>query len=244
MRCFYSDTFVLPLPEGHRFPMAKYSGLRERLLRRRHRRRRRSARGAAGVAGTICGSCTRAEYLQAVEHGTLPREAQRRSAFRGRRRWSSARGDRSAQRLRLPRAALQDGCAANLAGGTHHAFADRGEGYCVFNDVAVASASCSVTPASGAIAIVDCDVHQGNGTAAIFAGDADVFTFSLHGAKKLPVQQGSAATSTSSWRMAPAMSRIWRILHIHWTWSFERIGRRSSSIWPAPIRTKAIGWAG
>jgi len=84
------------------------------------------------------------------------------------------------------RAALQDGFAANLAGGTHHAYPDHGEGYCVFNDVAVAARVLQFEQRVQRVVILDLDVHQGNGTAAIFAGDPSVFTFSVHGAKNFP----------------------------------------------------------
>jgi len=86
-------------------------------------------------------------------------------------------------------AALDEGVAANLAGGTHHAFADRGEGFCVFNDVAVAARMLQRDELSRRIAIIDLDVHQGNGTAAIFNGDASVFTFSMHGDKNFPFKK-------------------------------------------------------
>jgi len=188
MECFYSDTFVLPLPEGHRFPMAKYSGLRERLLRDR----------IVSVADLHEAPLAEwldlrlvhtTEYLENVERGTLPREAQRRIGFP----WSPQMVQRARRSvgatLAAARAALQDGCAANLAGGTHHAFADRGEGYCVFNDVAVATRVLQRDTKIRRIAIVDCDVHQGNGTAAIFTGDPDVFTFSMHGARNYPFRK-------------------------------------------------------
>jgi len=87
------------------------------------------------------------------------------------------------------RAALDDGVAANLAGGTHHAFADRGEGFCVFNDVAVGVRVLQRNGHANRIAIVDLDVHQGNGTAAIFSGDPSVFTFSMHGDKNYPFKK-------------------------------------------------------
>jgi acetoin utilization deacetylase AcuC-like enzyme len=87
------------------------------------------------------------------------------------------------------RAALEDGAAANLAGGTHHAFPDRGEGFCVFNDVAVACRVLMRDSRAQRIAVVDCDVHQGNGTAAIFGGDDSVFTFSMHGAHNFPFRK-------------------------------------------------------
>jgi acetoin utilization deacetylase AcuC-like enzyme len=84
------------------------------------------------------------------------------------------------------RAALRDGTAANLAGGTHHAFRDRGEGFCVFNDSAIAARTLQAEGAVERVVIIDCDVHQGNGTAAIFRDDRSVFTFSIHGANNFP----------------------------------------------------------
>ena len=108
------------------------------------------------------------------------------SAFRGRCRWSSGHDDRSGGTIDAARAALQDGVSANLAGGTHHAFRDRGEGYCVFNDVAVAATTMLETGRVRQVAVIDLDVHQGNGTAAIFEHDPRVFTCSLHGAANFP----------------------------------------------------------
>jgi len=188
MRCFYSDTFVLPLPEGHRFPMAKYSGLRERLIRD----------GIVSLADLHEAPQASwddlrlvhtADYLSAIELGTLPREAQRRIGFP----WSPQMVERARRSvgatLAATRAAIEAGAAANLAGGTHHAFADRGEGYCVFNDVAVASRVLQRDAGVQRIAIIDCDVHQGNGTAAIFASDRDVFAFSIHGARNYPFRK-------------------------------------------------------
>lgn len=188
VHCFYSDTFVLPLPEGHRFPMAKYSGLRERLLAEQI------------VAAADLHEAPRASwddirlvhtsaYTLAVEQGTLPREAQRRIGFP----WSPQMVERARRSvgatLAATRSALDNGVAANLAGGTHHAFADRGEGFCVFNDVAVATRVLQRDHHVQRIAVVDCDVHQGNGTAAIFHGDGSVFTLSLHGASNYPFKK-------------------------------------------------------
>lgn len=188
MKAFYSDTFVLPLPDGHRFPMAKYARLRERLL----------AEGivdpsdlheAPAADWEVLRLVHTAEYLDAVATGTLPREIQRRIGFP----WSPHMVERARRSVgatvAATSAALSDGIAANLAGGTHHAFADRGEGYCVFNDVAVAARLLRHHGLARRIAVIDCDVHQGNGTAAIFAGDADVFTVSLHGAKNFPFKK-------------------------------------------------------
>src|SRR5918994_7562243 len=137
MRCYYSDTFVLPLPEGHRFPMAKYSGLRRKLLAERIVSSDDLHEAPQARWGDIHLVHT-SEYTKAVAEGTLSREAQRRIGFP----WSPQMVERARRSVgatvAASAAALQDGCAANLAGGTHHAFADRGEGYCVFNDVAVA----------------------------------------------------------------------------------------------------------
>ena len=188
MRAFYSDHFVLPLPNGHKFPMAKYSRLRERLL----------AEGI--VAPDDLHEAPLAlieelqlvhapEYVEAVVTGTVPHEIQRRIGFP----WSPQMVERSRRSvgatIAAAHAALDDGVAANLAGGTHHAFADRGEGFCVFNDVAIAARVLQQHRLARRIAIVDLDVHQGNGTAAIFGGDPSVFTFSMHGDKNFPFKK-------------------------------------------------------
>ena len=170
MRAYYSDTFVLPLPETHRFPMAKYRLLRERLL-------------AEGVLAAddlhlpeaIGWDALRLahdpEYVHAIATGTLPAEKQRRIGFP----WSADMVERSRRSvgatLAAARAARVEAVAANLAGGTHHAFSGQGGGYCVFNDVAVAARVLLREGGLRRVAIVDCDVHQGDGTAAIFAAD-------------------------------------------------------------------------
>jgi acetoin utilization deacetylase AcuC-like enzyme len=188
MRAFYSDTFVLPLPEGHRFPMAKYARLRERLLEcavvQPADLREAPAAGWDDLRLVHTGS-----YVDAVASGTLSPEIERRIGFP----WSAHMVERARRSVGATIAAtttaIVDGCAANLAGGTHHAFADHGEGYCVFNDVAVAARVLQRDRALRRILVIDCDVHQGNGTAAIFAGDDDVFTVSLHGAKNFPFRK-------------------------------------------------------
>jgi acetoin utilization deacetylase AcuC-like enzyme len=188
VKCFYSDTFVLPLPEGHRFPMAKYSGLREKLLSDGI-----VAPGDLHEAPQASWDDLRlvhtAAYVRAIEEGTLSPEIQRGIGFP----WSPQMVERARRSvgatLAATRAALADGCSANLAGGTHHAFADRGEGFCVFNDVAVATRVVQRDRAVRRVAVIDCDVHQGNGTARIFRDDADVFTFSMHGAKNYPFRK-------------------------------------------------------
>lgn len=188
MRAFYSDHFVLPLPEGHKFPMAKYAKLRERII-------------AEGIIAP--GDLTEAPvaswhdirlvhdpaYVDAVSNGTVARDIQRRIGFP----WSLQMVERARRSvgatIAAAHVALDEGVAANLAGGTHHAFADRGEGFCVFNDVAVAARVLQHAGLARQVAIVDLDVHQGNGTAAIFRTDPSVFTFSMHGEKNFPFKK-------------------------------------------------------
>lgn len=129
------------------------------------------------------------EYVAAVTNGSLDPAAVRRIGFP----WSPELVERSKRStgasISAARAALRDGAAANLAGGTHHAFPDRGEGFCVFNDVAVAARAVQAEGTVDRVAVVDLDVHQGNGTAAIFRDDASVFTFSVHGENNYPFRK-------------------------------------------------------
>jgi acetoin utilization deacetylase AcuC-like enzyme len=126
------------------------------------------------------------EYLAKVTDGRLSKREVRRIGLP----WSPQLVERSRRSVGCTiaacRSALREGLAVNLAGGTHHAYPDHGEGYCVFNDVAVATRAMQAEGRSRRTVILDCDVHQGNGTAAIFAGDPAVFTFSIHGAKNFP----------------------------------------------------------
>ena len=194
MLAFYTDRFVLPLPEGHRFPMVKYRRVRERCLEEGILAPDDLSEPPAASWDEL-GLVHEPGYLAAVRDGALPPLAQRRIGFP----WSREMVERSrrsagatiaAARVALAEAASRGwGVAANLAGGTHHAYPDHGEGFCVFNDAAVAV---RVLQREGAIAravIVDCDVHQGNGTAAIFACDPSAFTFSIHGARNFPFRK-------------------------------------------------------
>ncbi|MEZ5705828.1 MAG: histone deacetylase [Burkholderiaceae bacterium] len=194
MQAFYADSFVLPLPPGHRFPMAKYRHLRERLAVEVPQVRFEQARAATD--GELALVHTPA-YVAAVTGGGLSAAAQREIGFP----WSLAMAERARRSvgatLQAARAVMAgEGLAANLAGGTHHAYADKGSGFCVFNDVAVAARLMQVEHARRArkgaplrVAVIDLDVHQGNGTARIFAGDETVFTLSLHGAKNFPFRK-------------------------------------------------------
>lgn len=188
MNAYYSDEFVLPLPAYHTFPLAKYARLRERLTAERVLGAGR-LRVAPAASWEDLALVHGADYLHAVRHGTLPPDEQRRVGFP----WSADMVERSRRSVGATVAAsasaLDEGVAVNLAGGTHHAFPDRGEGYCVFNDVAVAARLLLRDRGVRRIAIIDCDVHQGNGTAAIFRGDPSVFTFSMHGANNFPLRK-------------------------------------------------------
>ena len=125
-------------------------------------------------------------YVERVFTGQMSEKEMRRIGFP----WTPQLVERARRSvggtIAACRAALQEGASANLAGGTHHAYAEHGEGYCVFNDVAVAARAMQVEGGARRVVIVDCDVHQGNGTAAILAGDPSIFTFSIHGDKNFP----------------------------------------------------------
>lgn len=191
MQAFYADQFVLPLPPGHRFPMPKYRMLRERLEGLAGLEMRQAP---AASDGELALAHTPA-YVSAVADGTLSAAQQREIGFP----WSEAMVARARRSvgatIAAARAALVGGLATNLAGGTHHASADKGAGYCVFNDVAVAARLMQAEwhrarhASLLRIAVIDLDVHQGNGTAAIFADDDSVFTLSLHGAKNFPFRK-------------------------------------------------------
>ncbi len=185
MKVFYSDRFVLPLPEGHRFPMVKYSRLLERVAATDICAPGELRAPRAVSNKEILRSHERG-YLRRVVAGTLTEKEVRRIGFP----WSEKMVERSRRAsggtLGACHAALEDGFAANLAGGTHHAFADRGEGYCIFNDSAIAARAVQAGGLVERVVVVDTDVHQGNGTAAILHGDPSVFTFSIHGAKNFP----------------------------------------------------------
>ena len=188
MRLYYTDHFELPLPDGHRFPMSKYRRLRHAIATdERHRRDALIVPPAA--TDEQLGLAHDRDYIEAVKSGTLSPSAQRRIGFP----WSSGMVERSRRSvgatLAAARAAMTDGVAANLAGGTHHATAGVGEGYCVFNDAAVAIRTLQHEGVIARAVVIDLDVHQGNGTASIFDGDATTWTLSMHGAKNFPLRK-------------------------------------------------------
>jgi acetoin utilization deacetylase AcuC-like enzyme len=186
VKAFASDRFVLPLPPGHRFPMDKYARLRERVRQE-----------LPGV--TLCEAPAAAEaslllahdenYVRRVVTGALSTAEQRAIGFP----WSTEMVERSRRSvgatLAACNAAAVDGVAANLAGGTHHAQRDRGQGFCVFNDVAIAALARCRGDAAARVALIDLDVHQGDGTASILGGEARAFTLSLHGSRNYPARK-------------------------------------------------------
>ncbi len=196
MQAFHSDHFVLPLPEGHSFPMPKYRLLREAVVRSLPDIRISEAAPASDGELALAHEPA---WIQAVIDGSTSALQQREIGFP----WSERMVERSRRSVgatvQAARAALfSEGVAANLAGGTHHAYAHKGSGYCVFNDVAVAARLMQAEwhrrsgPAQRhllRVLVIDLDVHQGNGSAAIFSGDDTVFTLSMHGARNFPFRK-------------------------------------------------------
>jgi acetoin utilization deacetylase AcuC-like enzyme len=193
MRAFYSDQFVLPLPQGHRFPMAKYRLLRDRLSAEMPEVVLEVAPPTSDGELALVHTPS---YIQAVVQGTLSEVQQKEIGFP----WTPAMVERSRRSagatVMAARTALfgAQGVAANLAGGTHHAYADKGSGFCVFNDAAVATRLMQAEWGRShkkplKVAIIDLDVHQGNGTARIFERDDQVFTLSMHGARNFPFEK-------------------------------------------------------
>jgi acetoin utilization deacetylase AcuC-like enzyme len=191
MKIYYHDQFVLPLPDGHRFPMPKYVLLRQRVVEAGLVSAENMLVGPAASREALRRAHT-AEYVHRVEAGELTEKEIRRIGFP----WSPQLFERSRRSvgstIAACRTALSEGLGINLAGGTHHAGPDFGQGFCVFNDSAVAAKAMQAEGLVKRILILDCDVHQGNGTALIFAGDSTVFTYSIHGAKNFPFHKESS----------------------------------------------------
>lgn len=188
MMAFYSDVYVLPLPEGHKFPITKYRLVRDGLV----------ANGivtphefylSEPVSPEVVKLAHAPHYVDAVLHGTVDRMIMRRIGFP----WSPELVIRSftivGGAIASAEEALESGVAGNLAGGTHHALYDAGEGFCVFNDLAVVVQYLFSQGLVRRVAVIDLDVHQGNGTAAILGGRDDVYLFSMHGAKNYPFRK-------------------------------------------------------
>jgi acetoin utilization deacetylase AcuC-like enzyme len=209
VNAYYADQFELPLPLGHRFPMRKYRLLRDWLAQELPKVQLQVAPAATDGQLALCHTPS---YIQSVHTGSIAPERMREIGFP----WSAAMAERARRSVgasvEAARASLglnsnlgssptggrtvakAEGVAANLAGGTHHSYADKGGGFCVFNDLAVTARLMQAEWAHQhtqplKVAIIDLDVHQGNGTASIFKADASVFTLSLHGAKNFPFRK-------------------------------------------------------
>lgn len=188
MRVFYSDHYTIDLPEGHRFPMRKYRMLRHALVEQGIIDESQLSAPALATREDVLLAHT-PRYVDGVLTGTLERLEQRRIGFP----WSPGLVERSLATvggcIASARASLQDGLSGNLAGGTHHAMRDAGEGFCVFNDIAVTTLKFFSEGLVRRVAIVDLDVHQGNGNSDILGGRPDVYILSVHGAKNYPFRK-------------------------------------------------------
>ena len=183
MDAFYSDRFVLPLPAGHRFPMEKYRLLRERIGRTLPEIRLLEPEPLTDEALAVAHS---PDYIRRLVGGDLSRKEMMAIGFP----WSPEMVERSRRSagatVMACRAAFRDGVGINLAGGTHHAYRDRGEGFCCFNDAVVAARLMRREGLAAKCLVIDLDVHQGNGTAAMTRDDSNIFAFSMHGAENYP----------------------------------------------------------
>lgn len=188
MKIFYTDSFAIPLPENHSFPISKYALLRKRII---------NSHLFSPQDFCIPHAATDAEisrthdpiYLRRLHQGQLTAREVRRVGLP----WSPElveRARRSAgATVEACFAALDDGVAVHLGGGTHHAFKDQGQGYCVFNDSVIAVRALQAETQSKRVLILDCDVHQGNGTAVLLQNDSTAFTFSIHGKNNFPYRK-------------------------------------------------------
>src|SRR5688572_32733601 len=185
MQVFYTPSYYADIGDGHIFPIRKFEFVRDRLLAEGTLHPNELVEPSPAAIEQVRLVHTE-DYVTRLCAGSLSAKELRRLGLP----WSESLVRRSfyatGGTIAAARAALVEGYASNLAGGTHHAFADRGEGFCVFNDVAVAIRMLQDERRIRSAAIIDLDVHQGNGTHAIFAGDASVFTYSMHGGRNYP----------------------------------------------------------
>lgn len=188
MKLFYYDQYVFPLPERHRFPADKYRLLRQQAAAHQVVPPEEMLTPSAATTAQL-ERAHAAIYLDQIRQGTLSPAEERRIGLP----WSPQlieRAERSVgATIAACRIALRDGIAATLGGGTHHACHAEGQGYCIFNDTVVAARAMQAEGRVKRVAVIDCDVHQGNGTAQIAAGDPSIFTFSIHGEKNFPFRK-------------------------------------------------------
>jgi acetoin utilization deacetylase AcuC-like enzyme len=188
MDVFYSDHYTLPLPETSRFPMQKYRMLRDYLLQQQILQPSELKQSPLASEKMLRLAHTN-DYIEGMRDGHVSIDIIKRIGFP----WSRDLFDRSCATvggaLAAAQSALRDHISGNLAGGTHHAHADRGEGYCVFNDIAIATRDLKNKNQAQRIAIVDLDVHQGNGNSSILRDEHGVFVFSMHGERNYPFKK-------------------------------------------------------
>jgi acetoin utilization deacetylase AcuC-like enzyme len=188
IKIYTSAQFLFPLPEGHRFSLLKYTLLQEMVV----------VAGLTPEADLLVPQAASDEqillahspsYLDRVKHGQLSPQEIRRIGLP----WSPELVERARRSaggtIAACQAALEDGIAVNLAGGTHHAFRDHGQGYCLFNDSVIAARVLQASGRVQRVVVLDCDVHQGNGTAALAATDPTIFTFSIHSESNFPLHK-------------------------------------------------------
>lgn len=187
-RIFYSPYYYADIGEGHVFPIKKFELVRDKLLAEETLRKEEIVEPQPAAVEDVLLVHTE-DYVSRLIKGELTAKEIRKLGLP----WTQSLVRRSflacSGTVNAARHALSNGVSSNLAGGTHHAFPDRGEGFCVLNDVAVAIRVLQKERLAERFLIVDCDVHQGNGTAFIFQNDAEVFTFSMHGAKNYPLHK-------------------------------------------------------
>lgn len=255
MKAFYSDHFVLPLPPGHRFPMQKYRRLRERLLNELPGVELCEAPAASDGQLALA---HHPRWIDKMTQGKLSAAEERAIGFP----WSEAMAERSRRSvgatLAACAAAQTANYAANLAGGTHHAYAERGEGFCCFNDVAVAARWVQSRRWARQVLCIDLDVHQGNGTARIFADDSSVFTLSLHAERNYPFTKEQ---SDADWPLADgtgdeayldcleqALETAWKRFQCDWVFYIagadvyqgDRLGRLALSLEGIAMRDRMV----
>ena len=188
MRAYYCDHHEVPLPDGHPFPMTKYALLRAALVEEGILQRAELVPAEPAPLASILAVHEQA-YVTAFLEGRLGADAQRRIGFP----WSREHARRAlvsvGGTLAATRHALRHGWSGNLAGGTHHAHADFGAGYCVFNDLVIAARWALEHADISRVLVVDLDVHQGDGTAALTCDDERIFTLSLHGESNFPARK-------------------------------------------------------
>lgn len=188
LKIAFDPLYVHPLPEGHRFPMVKYELILEQLIYEGTCTQENFFSPGLADHQWVLGVHTR-EYLDDLLHLRLSPKAQRKIGFTLNERLVKRELTITRGTIMCCHYALEHGVSFNVAGGTHHAYAGSGEGFCLLNDVAVASYYLLENKLSAKIVVIDLDVHQGNGTAKIFENDSRVFTFSMHGKDNYPMHK-------------------------------------------------------